>query len=75
LDTGASGYIVKADAGNELAKAVEAVFQGKRYISSRLNGYASSHPEDTRVPDRLVRTEVLAWPSAPALPKKKGTWL
>jgi len=30
LNTGASGYVVKADAGNELAKAVEAVLSGNR---------------------------------------------
>jgi DNA-binding NarL/FixJ family response regulator len=46
LDTGASGYVVKADAGNELAKAVEAVFQGKRYISSRLSSGCPSYPID-----------------------------
>jgi CheY-like chemotaxis protein len=67
LDTGASGYVVKADGGNELAKAVEAVFQGKRYISNRLKGCTSADPEDTQAPDRLVRSEGLAWPSAPAL--------
>jgi DNA-binding NarL/FixJ family response regulator len=38
LDTGASGYVIKVDAGKELAKAVEAAFQGKRYISTRLKG-------------------------------------
>jgi DNA-binding NarL/FixJ family response regulator len=48
LDTGASGSVIKADAGNELAKAVEAVFQGKRYISSRLKGCTSADPEDTQ---------------------------
>jgi DNA-binding NarL/FixJ family response regulator len=47
LDTGASGYVIKADAGKELAKAVVAVFEGKRYISSRLQGYTSADPGDT----------------------------
>jgi DNA-binding NarL/FixJ family response regulator len=46
LDTGASGYIVKVDFPNELAKAMEAVVQGKRYISSSLKGYTSAAPED-----------------------------
>jgi DNA-binding NarL/FixJ family response regulator len=67
LDTGASGYVVKEDAGNELAKAVEAVFQGKRYISSRLKGCTSADTEDTQASDRLGRGDSLAWPSAPAL--------
>ena len=69
LDTGASGYVVKEDAWNELAKAVEAVFQGKRYISSRLKGCTSADPEDTPASDRLGNGEGLAWPSAPALRK------
>jgi DNA-binding NarL/FixJ family response regulator len=34
LETGASGYVIKVDAGKELAKALVAVFEGKRYISS-----------------------------------------
>lgn len=63
LDTGADGYLVKADAG-ELAKAVEAVFQGKRYISTRLKGCTSADAEDTQTPDRLDPSECLALPSA-----------
>jgi len=34
LDTGAKGYVLKADAGSELYPAIEAVLQGKRYVSS-----------------------------------------
>ena len=71
LDTGASGYVVKLDAGKELVKAVAAVVQGKRYISSSLKGYASAAPEDRQAPD----PEVLAWPSARALPRKTETVL
>jgi DNA-binding NarL/FixJ family response regulator len=36
LDTGASGYVVKSDAGRELLAAVEALIQGKRFVSARL---------------------------------------
>jgi len=36
LRTGASGYAVKLDAANELVGAVEAVLEGKQFISSRL---------------------------------------
>ena len=60
LDTGASGYVVKLDAGNELPKAVEAVFQGKRYISSRLKGCTSADREDTQAPGGLGRRNALA---------------
>jgi DNA-binding NarL/FixJ family response regulator len=38
LNTGAAGYVVKSAAGNELLSAVEAVIQGKRFVSSRLKG-------------------------------------
>ena len=70
LATGASGYVVKADAGKELAKAVAAVVQGKRYISSSLKGYTSAAPGDRQAPDRPGRSEGLAWPSALALQRK-----
>ena len=59
LRTGASGYVVKADAGRDLVKGVEAVVQGNRFVSSRLKG---------RIP--LDGGEVLAWPAAPVLPNK-----
>jgi DNA-binding NarL/FixJ family response regulator len=52
LDTGASGYVVKVDAGRELAKAVEAVFQGKRFVSSRLKGYEFTDTSVERAPHR-----------------------
>jgi len=69
LDTGASGYVAKVDVGKELAEAVKAVFQGKRYVSGRLKEVTPADTEDTQAPDR----EVLAWPSAPALPRKTET--
>jgi hypothetical protein len=47
LRTGASGYVVKYDAASELAKAVEAVFQGKRFVSSRLKGVIALEGENT----------------------------
>jgi DNA-binding NarL/FixJ family response regulator len=52
LDTAASGYVVKMDAGNELAKAVKAVSQGKRYVSGRLKEVIQPDTEDTHAPDR-----------------------
>ena len=36
LRSGASGYVVKADAGRELCPAVEAVLQGKQFVSASL---------------------------------------
>jgi DNA-binding NarL/FixJ family response regulator len=38
LDLGAKGYILKADAASELLPAVDAVLQGKQYLSRRLPG-------------------------------------
>lgn len=34
LETGAGGYLVKTDAGTELASAIEAVIQGRPFVSS-----------------------------------------
>jgi DNA-binding NarL/FixJ family response regulator len=39
LRTGASGYVVKSDAGKELLGAVEAVIQGRQFVSRRLEGW------------------------------------
>jgi DNA-binding NarL/FixJ family response regulator len=37
LSNGASGYVLKPDAGKELLQAVEAVLQGDRFVSARVN--------------------------------------
>ncbi len=38
LHLGAQGYLLKADAGDELLPAVDAVLQGRQYLSRRLPG-------------------------------------
>jgi DNA-binding NarL/FixJ family response regulator len=38
LDLGARGYVVKADAGRELLPAIQAVIEGKQFVSARLAG-------------------------------------
>jgi DNA-binding NarL/FixJ family response regulator len=38
LSEGGHGYVVKSDAYNELFPAVEAVMQGKKFVSRRLAG-------------------------------------
>jgi DNA-binding NarL/FixJ family response regulator len=45
LNTGAWGYVIKSDAASELLEAVEAVLQGKRFVSSRLAGYGLTAKE------------------------------
>lgn len=39
LRTGASGYVVKSDAGGELLAAIRAVLEDKRFISASLAGH------------------------------------
>jgi DNA-binding NarL/FixJ family response regulator len=41
LALGARGYVVKAHAGSELLAAVEAVLQGRQFVSSGLSGHYS----------------------------------
>jgi DNA-binding NarL/FixJ family response regulator len=38
LKTGAHGYVVKSDAATELLPAIEAILEGKRFISASLAG-------------------------------------
>jgi len=47
LGTGALGYLVKSDAGNELLPATEAVAQGKQFVSACLSGRESLKPADS----------------------------
>jgi DNA-binding NarL/FixJ family response regulator len=47
LETGAKGYVVKADAGRELIPALEAVLRDQTYVSESLSAYGL-----TNVPDR-----------------------
>jgi len=48
---GASGYVVKSDAGTELEPAVKAVLEGKRFTSSSLADYALDQANATN-PER-----------------------
>jgi len=59
LSTGAGGYVVKSDAGSELLPAVEAVLQGKRFVSASLRGR-----EDEHTPKQARRERIVA-PSRP----------
>lgn len=55
LRTGAGGYVIKADAGNELLPAIKVVLAGKRFISASL-------AEHFLVAATLSTTEtVLSW--------------
>ena len=57
---GASGYVVKVDAGSELLSAVKAVLQGERYVGERF-AHSFTPALDHRIPgstqgDKIFRT-------------------
>jgi DNA-binding NarL/FixJ family response regulator len=52
LALGARGYVVKAYAGSELLAAVEAVLQGRQFVSSGLSGHYFVRPSDSKTLDR-----------------------
>ena len=53
LRTGAGGYVLKADAGRDLLPAVEAVLQGKRFVSASLAGRDGCEPSNGKRPSSL----------------------
>jgi DNA-binding NarL/FixJ family response regulator len=61
LNTGASGYVVKSDAASELPRAVNAVLEGKRFVSASWSGNDLSHPKDEDTADS-TRGVVLSLP-------------
>ena len=54
---GALGYVVKAHAGSELLPAVEAVLEGRQFISSTVSGHCFAVVSDSKTLDRLSRNE------------------
>ena len=50
LNTGAQGYVLKADAGSELLPAVKAVLANEEFVSSGLKGYAVGQAENPLTP-------------------------
>ena len=56
LGTGGSGYVLKTDAGRELLPAMDAVLQGKQFVSSSLKDYQFT---DTSVRKAAHRHDVL----------------
>jgi DNA-binding NarL/FixJ family response regulator len=56
LGTGGLGYVLKTDAGRELLPAVDAVLQGKQFVSSGLKAYQFT---DTSVRKAAHRHDVL----------------
>jgi DNA-binding NarL/FixJ family response regulator len=57
LHLGAQGYLLKADAGGELLPAVDAVLQGRQYLSRRLRPHVICKTQDESRVDSLRSKE------------------
>jgi DNA-binding NarL/FixJ family response regulator len=68
LSTGANGYLIKSDLGNEIFEALEAVSQDTRFVSSRLAGGLFADINDTRGRGHFRREGL-----APTLPRERET--
>ena len=62
LRLGASGYIVKSDAGSELATAVDAVLRGERYVGTRFTGHDFTDSTDSQASEGFFHEEGLLSP-------------
>ena len=60
LAAGALGYVVKIHAGTELLAAVEAVCQGRRFVSAGLGGHAPAAGRRQGSSERLHPVDVLS---------------
>ena len=58
LSLGALGYVVKTHAGTELLAAVEAVLQGKQFVSSGLSVHHFTDAIEAKAPGLLCHSEV-----------------
>jgi DNA-binding NarL/FixJ family response regulator len=65
------GYVVKSDAGNELFAAIEAVMQGKKFVSSTLASPAFIEYVDSQATAQLRRKETIASSVVPPLVKRE----
>jgi len=59
LSTGALGYVQKTDVRSDLLPAIEAVLQGRQFVSSNIKGYKPAHVLAKNPPHRH---EVLFYP-------------
>ena len=60
LGTGASGYIVKTDAGRELLEAVSAVLRGEQFVGRRFAGHDFTGASDAGASESLRSNSVFA---------------
>lgn len=59
FNLGALGYVVKAHAASELVAAVEAVSQGRRFVSEKLSEHHAAEGSDAHTPDPICPKEAL----------------
>lgn len=52
LSTGALGYVCKVDSQSDLLPAIEAVLQGRQFVSSSVKGYKPAHAQATKTGHR-----------------------
>ena len=69
LNIGASGYVVKADAGRELIAAVTAVLRGDQFVGSRFAGHDFSGTSKLRTTDAFSPNE---YPASEPIPIRKA---
>jgi DNA-binding NarL/FixJ family response regulator len=62
LRTGAGGYVVKSDAASDLLPAVEAILQGKQFVSSSLAGHDPPSPNENEPTDNGPSRKQLVTP-------------
>ena len=62
LRTGACGYVIKSQAATELLAAVEAVIQGKQFVSASLAGSAFGDPKNGRPTHHRRRDKISLTP-------------
>ena len=60
LATGASGYVVKTDAGSELLTAVNAVLRGEQFVGRRFAGHDFTGASDAGASEGLRSNSVFA---------------
>ena len=65
------GYLVKSDSGNELFAAIEAVMQGKKFVSRTLASPAFIEYTDSQATAELRREETIASSVVPPLVKRE----
>jgi DNA-binding NarL/FixJ family response regulator len=69
LNIGASGYVVKTDAGRELIAAVTAVLRGEQFLGSRFAGHDFTGPSNLRVVAAIACNES---PASTPIPIRKS---